>query len=240
MRFITKACSCLLVIAGVLATCTFTQGQLTVIASDLETDNGGYGTVGSDKWFAQGFTTPFGTTWSLSSVTLKLAHVNAISSLFDISLWSAGGPDGRPGSQIGVISAGVSSSTLSSALADHTYSSSSALTLNSGTSYFVVLQASQPWASSGLEWAVTTTEQATSPPGVPGVIGGWTRSPADPALYPGETYAWQPLDFSYPFQLAVTASPVPEPAFYAVLFGGGLIAFAAFRRRSLVAGNALA
>src|SRR5690349_21268587 len=83
------------------------QAQLVVSNLD-QANNGGAGTVGSDKWAAQEFETG-STDSTLGTVGLKLAHDTSALGTFNVSLWTATA-GGIPGTQIASISSGSVSS----------------------------------------------------------------------------------------------------------------------------------
>jgi hypothetical protein len=213
----------LVAVATIVPNVTPARAQ-TVIISNLAEPNtiGNAGLAGSDKWFAQGFSTPASTSYSLDSISLKLTRDPSSSSgTFTVSFWDSSG-GGRPGSQLATISSGNQVSTLTTSFDDYAFPASGAgITLAPSTSYFVVLSASAPFANSGLLWIGPDAQN----PGSTGVgqMGGWTSSVNQGA-------SWDFLSSDFPFQIAVAGTAVPEPEAYALVSGLALVGFAAFRR----------
>jgi len=215
-------------VCAFLASSTLSSKSQLIVSDLGAANNGGAGTIGSDKWAAQGFSTP-GLTYTLGSVTLRLAREAITAATFDVSLWSATA-GGIPGSQIAPLSTGNSIGVLSTSFSDLTFSAPGGITLQPNTSYFLVLSASTP-APSGLIWGVTQAENPSSTG--PGQVAGWAFSANH-----GTTWGTIPPNYTdgtvslgNPFQFAVTA--VPEPALSAVVAGVVSLCFGLFRWRRL-------
>jgi len=212
----------LVTVATIVSNGTPASAQ-TVIVSNLAEPNtiGSAGLVGSDNWLAQGFSTPASTSYSLDSVSLKLARDPSFSGTFTVSFWDSSGPGGRPGSQLATISSGNQVSSLTTSFADYAFPASGAgVTLAPSASYFVVLSASAPFASAGLYWSIPDAQNPGSTG--PGQIGNWTSSANQGA-------SWDFLSSDFPTQIAVSGTAVPEPETYALVSGLALVGFAAFR-----------
>src|SRR6266540_5353614 len=108
----------ILAIAVILADQPHTQG--VIIVSNLAEPNNGSGLTGSDHWFAQGFRMPNDVSYTVDSVSLKLASDPTAPNLgtFTVSLWDATGPSGSPGTQLATVSSG---NQVSSLTADPTF-----------------------------------------------------------------------------------------------------------------------
>jgi hypothetical protein len=199
-------------------------GAQTVIVSNLAEPsmNLNAGPVGSDRWLAQGFSTPAGTSYSLDSVSLRLYVAAPFQGTYTVSFWDSSGPAGRPGSQLAAISSGNQVSSLTTSPADYAFPASGAgITLAPSTSYFVVLSASVQYALSGLYWSFP--DSATPGSTGPGQMGEFTESANQGAT-------WDFLSSGPPYQIEVSGTAVPEPEMYALVSGLALVGFAAFRR----------
>jgi hypothetical protein len=202
-----------------LCTPTPARAQVTIVNDiSLTTPNpgpGGFG--GSDNWLAQGFTLPSSTSYTLTSIDLVLSKMAPIAGNFTVSLWSASG-SGSPGSEL--LSIGTSPvASLPDAPTEKVFSAPSGLSLTQGATYFVVLTADQTQANSGVLWS-DRVEPSPSTSGS-GALGGWSVNTGS---------GWPAPQNTFPFQMAVVGSPVPEPQAYAVISGVGLVCFAALRK----------
>jgi hypothetical protein len=217
-------------VAAAIAGLVPVHGQLIVSNLDQAND-GGAGTVGDDKWAAQGFETG-GSSATLGTVGLKLAHDTSALGTFSVSLWSAA-PGGLPGSQIASINSGTAVNSLTTAFKDYLFTPPQTISLSANTLYFIVLSSSVSAIPAGLLWGVTQAENPSSTG--PGQIGGWALSLNHGTTWGSEAPLYQDatLGLSFPFQISISA--VPEPATYAVIFGLALLGFAATRRLRLQA-----
>src|ERR1051325_7306694 len=141
MRCATSSLCAVLVLSAVLSDFTVAQAQLTLVSNLGANNSGDYGVPGSDKWIAQGFQTPSGTSYVLDSVGLKLAGAPTDSGTFDVTLWSTSG--GVPGTQLLTISSGVPISLLPASLTDETFTAAGGFPLSPSTSYFIVVKGSE-------------------------------------------------------------------------------------------------
>jgi hypothetical protein len=211
----------LLVFSAALGSIGQAQAQVTFL-SNLEAPSGeGAGTIGSNSWWAQGVTAPESGEFALGSVSLRLYREETeFSGTFNVSFWNAAGPEGLPGSAITTVASAIPVSSLTPTLTDYRFDLANPVALTPAQPYYVVVSSSASSVNAGLYWSAT---QGANPPWTgPGQIGSWTTS-ADQGAN------WDFLDAQFPLQLAL-ATPVPEPEFYALFAGLGMLGFAAFRR----------
>jgi len=209
---------CLLSFAGWLIAATPSGGQGTVYLSNLGEASITSGDVASDAWAAALFRTggnPNG--YHLSAIELLMTVPFGAPSGFSVSLYDFDGSRGSPG----VWLAGLNGPDPISA---STYSySASDVTLESSTSYFVVLTAMTPTVLGSYRWNIAETRGYDSDDGWLVGSGVWVSS---------DGTGWgfgRPL----PFQLAIYATPIPEPSSLALLGLGGLFVFSSVLRRRL-------
>jgi hypothetical protein len=205
------------------------HGQL-VVSNLGDPNGGGSGSVGSDKWAAQGFVTS-GTSVVLHDVDLKLAVDPGASGTYTVALWNASGPGGTPGSQLNVVSSANPLSALTQTLTDYYFFATSGITLAANTTYFIVLTSSTSayFGTPALQWAITSNKNGSGTG--PGQIAGWAISPDSGANWgsdPATGYTEHTVSPDYPYQIGINA--VPEPAAYAAVVGFGLVGFSVVRR----------
>jgi hypothetical protein len=163
-------------------------------------------TVGSDSWRAAYFqtgTNSYG--YHLDSIQLLMGDSIGSPDGFVVSLYTLNLNGFVPETNLGTLngsdptSAGIS-----------TYTSSS-LTLAPSTRYFIVLTGGTPVSSGAFNWSIGS--------GAFSAIDGWSPGGSFRASSDGVSWtAYRPN----PFQYAVNATVVPEPAIYA-LVGLGLV-----------------
>ena len=207
-----KIISIILSAIGLLAA-QMAQAQGTVFVSNLGATPVGSAAIGSDSWVAQQFIT--GTNsggYVLNSVQLLMNTASGNPGGFSVSIYSFA--VNAPASNLGSLT-GLDPS----AGGIFTYTASG-LTLSPNLAYFVVLTSTTTMAQGGYVWSAAT---------------GVANHGIDRWLIFGQYYnsadglSWQGFRNKV-FQLALFATPVPEPATYA-LAGLGLAISSFLRRR---------
>jgi hypothetical protein len=172
------------------------SAQGTLQASNLGLASTGSGTVGSDSWIAQGFgilaTDP--NTYALNSIQLLMNPALGNPTGFSVSIYSSLNPADNLGNLTG---------SAPSAGGVFTYTASG-ITLSSGV-YFVVVTAATPIAQGNFVWSAAHGSRN----------GNW---------YINDVYAtsddglnWTGYARQNVFQMAIYATPVPEPSAGALL-----------------------
>jgi hypothetical protein len=197
--------------------------QGTLQLSNLGQTPVGSAAIGSDSWLAQGFFTGPNTNgytgYTLNSVELLMDPGSGSPSGFTVSIYDnpvvSGNPYLPPGSSLGSLSGPDPS-----AGGVFTYTASS-VTLLPFTKYYVVVTSTTPVANGAYSWR-SATSTLTSP---------W-RLPFPTFIYSSSNGSDWDFARGYTFQLAIYATPVPEPSTLA-LAGLGLAAssFWRFRQR---------
>ena len=184
----------------------------TVVLSDNITGvvSGGTEAATGSNWLASSFGTGDATS-QLDSITLLLQNPVAGSAVLD--LYTDGGQ--QPGTLVGTLTA---PSSYLGPLVETTFTSSG-ITLAADSTYWVVLSA----ASGEFDWSWASSDSGT---GV-GFTDTWSQS-----LDGGSTWFTFVGPDSYPLQMIVTASAVPEPGSLVLLgLGVGLVLRPLCRRR---------
>lgn len=211
----TKSALC---VALPLITCPLAQA--VTVVSNLESSSGfGAHIIGSlaHDSVAQGFSTPATGSWTLDSLVFKLLEVGShADTSFTVALYSETG--GAPDQQLGILT-GPPPSTGSAT--DYTFTPTTTITLNPGTTYFAVLSddASLPGSGNTYEWHLAADAGSGDP--------GW----AIDATGLSRNFVGEWNDTASPLYIAVNATSVPEPA-SAGLLALGSLAFLGRRRRS--------
>ncbi len=183
------------------------QAQGTVYVSNLHQTPTGTLAVGSDSWIGQGFyiQTPDPSTYILNSVQLAMVPASGNPRGFEMSIYSAVGDVG-PEQYVGTlagpgdpVNAGI-----------FTYAASG-LTLSSSFDYYVVVTADTPVMEGSYGWS-------TVPGGTQS--GDWAIGNGYGTSSDGLTWMGHPRHGA--LQLAINATPVPEPATW-VLAGLGVL-----------------
>jgi hypothetical protein len=193
-------------LASVIFSPTFAQAQGTLQASNLGQTSAGGAAVGSDSWLAQ----PFGTGsnpsgYVLNSVQLFMDAGFGDPDGFSVSIYNR--PPGLPPlDRIGSLS-GADPSTGGV----FTYTGSD-ITLLPSTSYFVVVTSATPIAQGAYNWSAAL--------GSGQISNGWRIYPND--YYSADGLTWQ-FSRANIFQMAIYATPVPEPGQLGLITLSGLI-----------------
>jgi PEP-CTERM motif len=189
-------------------------GQGTLYVSNLGEAPDGSVSVGSDSWYAEMFGTGANSGgYSLNSIQLLMAPSSGNPNGFTVSLYSY--DSFFPGIELGSL---TGSDPAAGGL--FTYGASS-ITLLPSTSYFVVVTATTPAASGAYSWSLASTFNDYS-------SGGWFLDSA--ALWHSDDGATWTAARGLPVQVAVYATPVPEPSTLP-LAGLGLAAIGFWRFR---------
>jgi hypothetical protein len=186
--------------------------QGTLYVSNLGQTPTDSAAIGSDSWIAQRFimgVSPNGN--SLNSIQLLMNAASGSPSNFVVSIYSSLG--GVPASNLGNLTGSDPS-----AGGIFTYTASG-ITLSASTIYFVVLTSATDIANGAYSWSAANGETV----GSSGIIDDVYFSSPDGLSWTG--YARQDV-----FQMAIYATPVPEPSTYA-LAGLGLAILSFLRRK---------
>jgi hypothetical protein len=191
--------------------------QGTLYVSNLGQTSGGSAAIASDSWIAEPFYTGSNSDgYILNSISLLMSAASGSPSGFNVSIYSVSTSEYYPpGSFIGSLSGNSNPST--SGIYSYT---TSGITLLPDTHYFVVVNAATPQTVGTYQWNYHSLDDIP----VSG-IDGWGLS----LLYDTSTdgLTWNYARISLP-QLAVYATPVPEPSTLALGALGAL--FLGFRR----------
>jgi len=198
--------------AGLFALSLKAQG--TLIASNLGLTPTGNAAIGSDSWIAQAFRTPGG--YTLDSVQLQMNPAFGIPVGFSISIFSSSGADTPPLQNLGSL-AGPDPT----AGGIFTYSAPSSIFLPAGTCYVVVTSTS-PIADGSYNWS------AVSFPNYNGI-----GMAIDDSYYKSANgLNWTETIRQGVFQMAIYATPIPEPSALSLIFlGSGVLIFVRTRSK---------
>jgi hypothetical protein len=196
-----------LVSAAALAAASFVRGQGTLQVSNLGQAPTGSAPIASDSWIAQSISTGTSSAgYVLNSVQLLMDTPSGAPSGFSVSIYSSLG--GQPQNDLGTLTG-----TDPSAGGVFTYSASD-ISLSPSTFYFVVLTADSTSAQGAYTWS------AAANPSTGGIdlwiINNTYESSPDGANWTG--HSRQDV-----FQMAIYATPAPEPGVFGLVAVGGLI-----------------
>jgi hypothetical protein len=174
----------------------------------------------------QSFTTS-SSDWVVSDISLMLGDGTVNQSL-SLSLYTASSVDGKVGSLVGTFSPAVGDD-FTTDYSLHTFTPSSALTLNANTTYYMILSDGLLADDAEVKWDYSGTTGVTE--GV-GTISGsgtyYTYCYTDSTT--GADFAYD-YGFAQYFSISGSSASVPEPAAYAAFFGAAVLGFAAIKRR---------
>jgi hypothetical protein len=185
------------------------QGTITYVSS-LSQNSTGNVLVGSDSWMAVDFFTGSNAGgYSLNSIQLGIADASGNPNGFTAMLYTAtGGPAVVPGSSLGTLDG-----SLNPAVGGiFTYTPASSLTLSPNTIFFIVLTAGTTIANGAYSWS-----ESAYPPS----INNWGMG--NGIIESGNGISgWSPTPYLGIAQIAINATPIPEPGVLGLVGLGGL------------------
>jgi hypothetical protein len=184
------------------------QGSVTYLSS-LNLPSGGFLSVASDRWVAQGFNTGTNSPgYQLDSIELLMGGAAGNPGDFAVSVYSRS--EFFPNDRI----AGLDGPTDPTTAGVFEYSGSM-VTLSSATYYYIVVTAAEPMAIASYQWqhvAPATSYELE-------VKDGWGLSPSASS---SDGLTWNRVGNVNFFQFAIYATPIPEPSALALCGLGGL------------------
>ncbi len=186
-----------------------TQAQGTVYLSNLGQSFPDSNPVASDSWLAADFITGNNAGgYLLDSFELGMANATGNPSGFTVMLYSATGIAGvNPGSSLGTLTGSLSPISAGT----YTYTPAADLFLSPSTRYFIVLNAGTIVANGAYEWNYTSTFSYNP-------SGGWFGVAVTIASSDGSSWFRLGLSPNYDYsEIAITATPVPEPGVLSLL-----------------------
>jgi hypothetical protein len=193
-------------------------GQVTLYVSNIDQPSTGGSAIGSDLWIAHAFNTgtnPDG--YYLDSVELLTMPASGDPSGFSVSVYTSSAPNrfSPPGTIIGGL-IGVDPEIGGAFRYD-----ASSLPLAPSTIYFLVVSSDTPTSEGAFHLDTVATGRTSG-------LEGWVI----------ENYYYNSIDGlnwqtarEFSPKIGIYATPVPEPAAYALIFGGLALAGALIRRR---------
>ncbi len=203
------------VLAATLLSPHAAQAQgTTVYLSSLSQTYTGARAVGSDSWLTELFVTgsnPGG--YTLDSIRLGMADAAGIPSGFAVMLYADAGYSSEvvPGSSLGSLTGSASPSTAGV----YSYTPAANLTLSPGTPYFVVLAAGTAVAAGAYNWGLSAYPPASSE--------GWSEGNGPNRSANGGSTWSAATPYQGIGQLAIYATPVPEPGVLSLAILGSLL-----------------
>ena len=191
------------------------HAQGTLYLSSLAQTYTGMQAVGSDSWLAAPFVTGSSLGgYPLDSVQLGMANASGNPNGFSVMVYTnSGNAQGVfPGNTLGALTGSVSPSTTGV----YIYTPVQSITLLPRTHYFVVLTAASAVGSGAFDWALSTFPATTTSEGW--LEGNEIRGSADGIS--GWSLVLPNLGIG---QLAIYATPVPEPGVLGLVVLGGLL-----------------
>ena len=174
--------------------------------------------VGSDSWIAQRFSVSSADTnlYTLDRVELLLDLPSGTPSDFGVSIYEGGGtPGDGPQNQVATLTG--SSDPTSAGIYNY---AAAGLTVSSATDYYVVVSAATPLSVGSYTWSSTDPSSFSS--------GSWTIHNTQSVSSNGSDWSLQFRERT--FQMALYATPVPEPTIFALLGLGSLVLVMVRRR----------
>lgn len=204
-----------IVLLATLITPSLIQAQETTYISTLGQPSTGILTLGSDSWVAAPFTTGNNASgYTLNSIQLELANATGDPSGLTAMLYSdPPWPYGiGVGSSLGTLTLDVSDNPSTSGI--YTFFPTTPISLSSSDSYFIALTAATSAANGAYEWDYTGSDSLNV---------GWSSQSF--AFISNDGLSWSlPEDhIGIVPQYAVTATPIPEPCFLALMGLSGLL-----------------
>jgi hypothetical protein len=194
------------------------QGTTTYL-SNLSQISSGSQSAGSDSWLASVFLTgsnPSG--YVLNSVQLGMSDASGNPSDFTVMIYTSNGVGGPfPGSSIGTLDGSLNPVTPGT----YDYNDDSNITLSRNTFYFIVLTAGTTVANGAYDWSLATANSYNP-------SGGWSWAGYFNSSN-GSSWNYAPSIFP---QFSINATPVPEPAAWALLLLGGGVFLCVHGRKS--------
>jgi hypothetical protein len=191
---------------------SFVQAQGTLYVSNLGQTPTGSAAIGSDSWIAQSIITGTDSSgYTLNSIQLLMDAASGSPSGFNVSIYSSAG--GTPQNNLGNL---VGSDPSAGGIFTYT---ASGLALSDSTIYYVVVTSATLVAQGAYIWSMASLSD------------GNDQWQIDDLYYSSANgSSWAVGARGDAFQLAVYATPVPEPRLYA-LAGLGLACLSFWRRK---------
>jgi len=203
------------------------KAQGTTYMSDLAQSSSGSNPIGSDSWFATGFSTgtnPGG--YTLNSIQLSMTDATGNPSGFTVMLYAphnSGSGVPVPGIILDTLNGSANPATSGT----YTYTPASSITLSPNTAYFLGITAGTTVATGAYEWS-STPSTAYNP------VDGWFEAigPAGNQSQSSDGSSWDSgAATAHDWRLAINATAIPEPSPVSLLFLGIGILFYVRRRK---------
>jgi hypothetical protein len=189
------------------------DAQGTLYVSNLGQSSTGGMEVGSDSWIAQEFSISASdpNSYTFDSVQLLMDSESGNPSNFTVSIYNALQLNTPPREDLGTLDGSTDPSTSGV----FTYSASGII-FSPGDTYFVVVTAATPVSQGAYYWSTANWNDND-------VSGTWTVD--DTYYYADNSTHWVYDTGGDVFQMAIYATPIPEPSTWALAFLGGGILF---------------
>ncbi|HVU26592.1 MAG TPA: choice-of-anchor R domain-containing protein [Verrucomicrobiae bacterium] len=174
--------------------------------------------IGNDSWIAQAFYVEGGgadtNIYNLNSVQLLLDAASGSPSNLTVSIYTEPFGGGPPQTNLGALTLNSSMDPIAGGIVTY---NASGITIVPGNAYFVVATAATSIAQGAYQWSSSTKETDN---------GTWV---IDDVYYnSSDGSSWTKTIRQDVFQMAIYATPIPEPQIYALL--GLSLAYVGFRR----------